>query len=51
MAEIITAVYEKGMLRPLHPLDLREHQTVRLQIMPEEPIQNHQLDGGNLARQ
>ena len=56
MAEIITAVYEKGMLRPLHPLDLREHQTVRLQIMPEEPIQNeseaavrHLVEAGRLT--
>ena len=37
MAEIVTAVYENGMLRPLQPLNLRERQTVRLQIMPEEP--------------
>ena len=37
MAEIVTAVYEQGVLRPLQPLDLREHQTVRLQVLPEEP--------------
>ena len=37
MAEIVTAVYERGVLRPLQPLDLREHQTVRLQVLPEEP--------------
>ena len=37
MAEIITAVYENGILRPLQPLNLRERQTVRLQIVPEEP--------------
>ena len=37
MAEIVTAVYEKGVLRPLQPLDLRENQTVRLQVLPEEP--------------
>jgi len=35
MTEIVTAVYEKGVLRPLHPLDLRERQTVRLQILPK----------------
>lgn len=34
MAEIVTAVYEKGVLRPLHPVDLREHETVRLQVLP-----------------
>jgi len=37
MSEIVTAIYEKGMLRPLQPLNLRERQTVRIQIMPEEP--------------
>ena len=35
MTEIVTAVYEKGVLRPLHPLHLRERQTVRLQVLPE----------------
>jgi predicted DNA-binding antitoxin AbrB/MazE fold protein len=34
--EIVTAVYEKGMLRPLQPLDLQEQQKVRIQILPEE---------------
>jgi predicted DNA-binding antitoxin AbrB/MazE fold protein len=37
MIETVTAVYEKGMLRPLQPLNLRERQTVRIQIMPDEP--------------
>ena len=37
MAEIVTAVYEKGVLRPLQPLNLEERQTVRLQVLPEEP--------------
>jgi predicted DNA-binding antitoxin AbrB/MazE fold protein len=35
MGTIVTAVYEHGVLRPLHPLDLEEHQTVRLQVLPE----------------
>jgi predicted DNA-binding antitoxin AbrB/MazE fold protein len=35
MAEIVTAVYEQGVLRPLHPVDLRDQQTVRLQVLPE----------------
>ena len=26
MAEIVTVVYEKGLLRPLSPLKLNEHQ-------------------------
>jgi predicted DNA-binding antitoxin AbrB/MazE fold protein len=34
--EIVTAVYEKGVLRPLQPLDLQEQQKVRIQILPEE---------------
>lgn len=33
---VITAVYEKGLLRPLTPLHLAEHQTIYLQIVPEE---------------
>jgi predicted DNA-binding antitoxin AbrB/MazE fold protein len=40
MAEIVTAVYENGILRPLQPLNLRERQTVRLQIVPEEPAES-----------
>ena len=39
MTEIVTAVYENGILRPTHPLDLRERQTVRLQVLPEEPTE------------
>lgn len=37
MSEIITAVYENGVLRPLSPLSLPEHQTVRLQVLTFEP--------------
>jgi len=36
MAEIVTAVYKKDVLRPLQPLNLKEQQTVRLQVLPEE---------------
>ncbi len=36
MSEIVTAVYEKGVLRPLQPLKLREQQMVWIQIVPEE---------------
>lgn len=35
MVEVITAIYEKGILRPLEPLALRERQKVRLQVIPE----------------
>ena len=46
MMEIVTAVYEKGMLRPLQPLNLRERQRVRIRVVPEdsdvseEPVDN-----------
>jgi predicted DNA-binding antitoxin AbrB/MazE fold protein len=40
MTETVTAVYENGVLRPLRPLKLRERQTVRLQIVPEELTDN-----------
>jgi predicted DNA-binding antitoxin AbrB/MazE fold protein len=36
MAEIVRAIYEKGVLRPLQPLKLREQQLVRIQVQPEE---------------
>jgi len=35
MAEIVTAVYERGVLRPLQPLNLRERQRVCIQVVPE----------------
>lgn len=35
MTKIITTVYENGLLRPLSPLNLYEHQTVRLQLLPD----------------
>lgn len=44
MAEVIRAVYEKGVLRPLQPLNLHEHQTVRIQVLTEEPAENEGLD-------
>lgn len=37
MSEIVRAVYENGKLHPLRPLNLREHQTVRVQVLPDEP--------------
>jgi predicted DNA-binding antitoxin AbrB/MazE fold protein len=36
VAEQVRAIYEKGVLRPLRPLNLREHQMVDIQIMAEE---------------
>ena len=38
MLEIVTAVYENGLLRPLSPLKLNEHQTVRLQVLPDKSV-------------
>ena len=35
--ETVTAVYEKGVLRPLEPLDLEERQMVRIHVVPEVP--------------
>jgi predicted DNA-binding antitoxin AbrB/MazE fold protein len=40
MNEIVRAIYEKGVLRPLRPLHLRERQTVQLQIVTEEPAES-----------
>jgi predicted DNA-binding antitoxin AbrB/MazE fold protein len=37
--EIVTVVYEKGVLRPLQPLNLRERQTVRIQVLQEELVE------------
>lgn len=38
MSQIVTAIYENGLLRPVNPLKLNEHQIVRLQILPEESV-------------
>ncbi|MBV8885048.1 MAG: antitoxin family protein [Chroococcidiopsidaceae cyanobacterium CP_BM_RX_35] len=37
MSEIITAVYENGVLRPQAHLSLPDGQTVRIQILTSEP--------------
>lgn len=39
MSDIITALYENGILRPLNPLSVQEGSTVRLQILTEDPAQ------------
>ncbi|MDF5722808.1 MAG: antitoxin family protein [Rhizonema sp. PD37] len=38
MAKAIPAMYENGVLRPLVPVDLSEHQTVWLQVLPEQTM-------------
>ena len=35
MSKLITAIYEDGMFKPLQHINLREHQRVRLEIIPE----------------
>lgn len=37
MGTIVTAVYEHGVVHPLHPLDREEHRTVRLRVLLEPP--------------
>lgn len=36
MSETITAVYSNGVLHPQNPLPLKDGQTVRLQVLPDE---------------
>ena len=38
MAEIVIALYEKGLLRRLSPLKLNEQRTVRTQFLPDQSI-------------
>jgi predicted DNA-binding antitoxin AbrB/MazE fold protein len=44
MSKIVTVVYEKGVLRPLRPLKLRESQRVRIQLLPDEPVSGRLSD-------
>ena len=37
MVQIINAIYEEGVLKPLRPLDIQEHAKVRVIIEPEMP--------------
>ena len=36
MKQLISAIYEKGMLRLLEPVDLAEEQEVRIRILVED---------------
>lgn len=49
MTETITAIYEKGVLRPLQPLDLREQQRVRIQVLAEDAETQGAPQNGNEA--
>ncbi len=51
MPEIITAVYENGVLRPLTPLLLQEHQTVQIQVLLTSPPQSGIAPISKLERQ
>jgi predicted DNA-binding antitoxin AbrB/MazE fold protein len=44
MTQIINAIYEEGVLKPLEPLDIQEHAKVRVIIQPEmhETQHSHQ---------
>lgn len=44
MSKGIEAVYENGVLRPLEPLDLQEHQRVRISLSPVTPSEEDWLD-------
>jgi predicted DNA-binding antitoxin AbrB/MazE fold protein len=35
----VLAIYEKGVLRPTEPLDLKEGQSVQLSVYPHLPLQ------------
>ncbi len=36
MPRIVRVRYEKGVLKPLEPLELREGEEVRIRLLPEE---------------
>lgn len=36
MSKLITAIYEDGIFKPLQDINLRDHQRVKLEIIPEE---------------
>ena len=36
MSKVIRVKYEKGVLKPLEPLELREGEEARIQVLPEE---------------
>ncbi|MEB3338070.1 MAG: antitoxin family protein [Leptolyngbyaceae bacterium] len=38
MTQILTAIYENGVLRPLEPIALPEGQAIRLQILTDESL-------------
>lgn len=44
MSQVVTAVYEDGVLKPTEPLDLAPHTTVQLTIEPVNPWEASRRD-------
>jgi predicted DNA-binding antitoxin AbrB/MazE fold protein len=44
MSKIINAVYENGVLRPTEPVSLSEGEKVRLEVIPETPVEEPQTE-------
>ena len=42
MGEIVMAVYRDGALHPLQPLNLRESETVRIQVIQEQAAEEQE---------
>jgi len=36
LSKVIRVKYEKGVLKPLEPLELQEGEEIRIQVLPEE---------------
>jgi predicted DNA-binding antitoxin AbrB/MazE fold protein len=52
MTKLISAVYEKGVFKPLEPISgLSEHEQVHLLIQPLEAIEQHIAESEQLARE
>jgi predicted DNA-binding antitoxin AbrB/MazE fold protein len=43
MSTVITATYENGVLRPLRPINFKEHQAIHLQVLSEEPLSEREI--------
>ena len=50
MSEIINAVYENGVLRPIEPISLSEGEKVRVQIVPETPVEEPQTEREKISQ-
>lgn len=38
MAETISAIYEDGIFKPLHKVDIPDHKHVHLMLIPDEEV-------------